>query len=416
MKFEKETKYSENIINALKNGNEEETKKAINEFQDAIVEKLKIDYEEFKATQDKKILAERGYRNLTSKEVKFYQGLAEAVRSSNPKQALTDLLTTDDGMPETIIIDVYKNVTEEHPLIKRINFHDVKYITKWLLTKHNKNQAIWGKITDEIKKQLDSSFKEIDVDLGKLSAFVLISLGMLDLGPVFLDNYIRTILKESIACGLEYGIIKGKGVNDEPIGLIRDVSEGVSISSTEGYPEKTKIKVKNFETKEYCNLIANNLIKREDGTTKTIDMVSLIVNPIDYLKKVLPATTVRNFDGKYINDLFPFPTEVIKSSVLDEGESVLAILPEYFFGIGNNKEGVIEYSDEYKFLEDARTYKIKLYGYGQAEDNTTAAYLDISELEPAYITVNNITSSGADKNNNVSENQNNGNNETDPEA
>jgi hypothetical protein len=62
----------------------------------------------------------------------------------------------------------------------------------------------------------------------------------------------------------------------------------------------------------------------------------------------------------------------------------------YFMGIGGSKNGVIEYSDEYKFIEDQRVFKIKQYGTGRAFDNTSALFLDISGLEPAYITVRNL--------------------------
>lgn len=56
-------------------------------------------------------------------------------------------------------------------------------------------------------------------------------------------------------------------------------------------------------------------------------------------------------------------------------------------GIGGNKDGNIVYDDSVKFLEDMRTFKIKLHGTGRAYDNTVALLLDISELDPAYITV-----------------------------
>lgn len=56
-------------------------------------------------------------------------------------------------------------------------------------------------------------------------------------------------------------------------------------------------------------------------------------------------------------------------------------------GIGGSKEGVIEYTDELKFLEDKRVYKIKMYGMGKAYDDTVSILLDISDLDPAYITV-----------------------------
>ena len=48
------------------------------------------------------------------------------------------------------------------------------------------------------------------------------------------------------------------------------------------------------------------------------------------------------------------------------------------------KEGVIEYSDDLKFLEDKRVYKIKMYGMGKAYDNTVSLLLDISNLEAAF--------------------------------
>ena len=67
--------------------------------------------------------------------------------------------------------------------------------------------------------------------------------------------------------------------------------------------------------------------------------------------------------------------------------AILFIPSDYFAGIGNSKEGSIEYSDEYKFLEDVRAYKTKLFAAGRAYDDTVAIVLDITNLEPLYITV-----------------------------
>ena len=54
----------------------------------------------------------------------------------------------------------------------------------------------------------------------------------------------------------------------------------------------------------------------------------------------------------------------------------------YFMGIGMGKEGKIEYSDENKFLEDQRVFKVRLYGNGRPYDNTDAIVLDLSKLQP----------------------------------
>lgn len=389
MKFNEEN-YSEKIMNAVKTGDKEKVNEALQSFSDSLVETIKADYME--AANDSSVLAQRGYRQLTANEKKFYEKFIESAKSSNPKQALTDLLKTDGGMPETIIEDVYKDLVEEHPLLKRINFKNVKYLTKWLLSDHTADKAVWGEINAEITKQIESSFKSIDIVQGKLSAFVVIALDMLELGPVFLDGYIRTILKEALYCGLEYGIVKGIGVKGQPIGLIKDIHKGVSVNQETGYPNKTAVPVKSFSVEEYCGLIADNLLKKENNKVRVLSKVQLIVNPIDYLKKVIPATTVQATDGTYKNDLFPFPTEVIQSNALNEGEAVLCVLEEYFFGVGASKEASIEYSDEFKFLEDKRVYKSKMFGFGRAEDNTSAVLLNITNVSPAYITVKQVVS------------------------
>ena len=55
---------------------------------------------------------------------------------------------------------------------------------------------------------------------------------------------------------------------------------------------------------------------------------------------------------------------------------------------GGEKNKVIEFSDDYKFLEDQRYFKIKQFASGRCVDNTCSVLLDISDLDPAYITVN----------------------------
>lgn len=371
------------LAKAFKSGNEEEMTKAWELFAN----EMKEDYAEAIASNDSNIMAQRGFRQLTSKETAFYEKFIESAKSSNPKQAFTTLLTDNpDFMPETIIEEVFKDLEEEHPLLSKIHFQNVSYLTTWLLNDHASQKAIWGDITDEIKKEITSAFKSINVNQYKLSAFAVIEKGMLDLGPVFIDAYIRRCLKEALALGLEDAIINGTG-KSMPIGLNRNIGAGVSV--TDGvYPVKDAEVVTDFTPASYGALLGK-LAKKENGKKRKFGSVALICNQNDYLTKIMPATTVLNANGTYVNNLFPFPTEVIISNILDDGKAVLALLPEYFMGIGGSKDGVIEYSDEYKFVEDQRVYKIKMYGTGRAEDNTSALLLDISKLDPAYITVKN---------------------------
>ena len=390
IKFSYEKDTMNKIVEAMKNGNDEEIKQAWGEFHNSVAEQVKADFKELQESNDAAVLAQRGYRQLTSKETKWYQKVIDALKSKDPKQAFTAIIGSeneDDLMPATIIEDVYKNLKEEYPLLKAINFQHVGYVTKWIMNDHAAQTAVWGQITEEITKEITSSFKVVDVDQNKLSAYAIVEVGMLDLGPVFLDGYVRTVLAEALMSGLELAIVAGTGVN-QPVGLIKDIHEGVSYSSTTGYPNKTAEVVKDFTPATYGALVAK-LAKTEAGKQRKFNEVCLVVNQTDYLTKVMPATTVLNANGTYVNNLFPFPTTVFVSNAVEDGKAVMFLKDEYFLGMGGAKNGVIEYSDEYKFLEDQRVFKIKQYGAGRAFDNTSALYLDIANLEPAYITVKN---------------------------
>lgn len=370
------------LQSAMQSGKPEEIKQAWEQFHTSVVEAVRQDFE--MANGDEKILAQRGFRQLTQKEKNYYEKLIEAGKRKDPKQAMTELITVE-AMPETIIEDVYRELTEEHPLLAKINFQNVKYLTKWILNDHTKQAAAWGEINSEITKEIESSFKTVEITQCKLTAFAVIEKDMLDLGPVFLDNYIRTFLKEALYCALEEGILTGNGLS-MPIGLNRNIGKGVNFNTETGYPEKESVKVTSFLPAEYGPLVAK-LAVSESGRMRKFDEVTLVCNQVDYLTKVMPATTVMTTSGTYATNLFPFPTSVVRSNELATGKAILFLPEEYFMGVGTTKDGTIEYSDEFKFLEDKRTFKIKMHAMGKAFDNTVAIVLDISKLSPAYVTV-----------------------------
>ena len=368
---------------ALKAGNEEALSVAFEQFTEAVVDSIRNDYEMHH--NDNAILAQRGYRILTANEQKFYEQWIENAKSSNPRQEFTDLL--NDGMPQTIIEDVYRNLVNDHPLLNAITFTNVSYLTRWILNDHTVDKAVWGAINTEVTKKITSSFKIIEMTQCKLSCYAVIPKDMLELGPVYLDNYIRTILVDALACALENAIVTGTGKN-QPIGLDRNISSTASVVGGE-YPQKAAVKVKSFLPTEYGPLVAK-MAKTEKGVYRTIKGVALICNPIDYLNKVMPATTVLNAAGTYTNNIFPVPTEVYQPAELTEGTAILCLPKEYFLGLGSSKDGNVTYDDSAQFLEDNRVYMIKTYANGRAFDDTASVLLDISELDPAYITVKNL--------------------------
>ena len=389
--FNRDQNVARQLTEAMKTNDEAQIQQAWQAFYQSIGDQLRQEFESVSNSNDAAVLAQRGFRQLTQREIKWYEKFINAARSSNPKQAFTTLLSSDvedDLMPETIFEDVYKHLEEAHPLLAAIGVTHVGYSTKWVQNDHTKQRAAWGEINSEITKEITSAFKVVDVTQNKLSAFAAIQLDMLDLGPVFLDAYIRRCLMEALACGYEYGVVKGTGLN-EPIGLIRDIHEGVSVSTSTGYPAKEKIAVTDFSPKTYGGLVAK-LAQTEGGKMRRIGKIGLLVNPVDYYTKVVPATTVMGSDGLYRADVLPVPTTIIQTTELNEGEAVLFLVEEYELLAGGRRSAAIEYSDEYKFLEDMRYFKIKQHATGKAFDNNCALYLDISNLEEMYVTVKNI--------------------------
>lgn len=365
------------INQAIKDGNDEVFAQAFTEFTETIQEAVMEEAKGIVQAADTNVLVGRGVRQLTSEENKYYQKVIEAMKSSNPQQALTDL---DVVMPKTVIDAVIDDLVEEHPLLDAINFQNTSGLIEYLVNTNGRELSSWGTLTATIVKELTSGFKKINMTLHKLSAFLPVAKSMLDLGPVWMDRYARAILGEALLNGLEAGIISGTG-KDMPIGMNRQVGEGVTV--TDGvYPEKATIAVVSLDPVTFGNLLAI-IAKDAKGKTRVINNVLLIVNPVDYFKKIMPATTIRSADGTYVNNVLPYPTTVIQSTQVSEGKAIIGLGKKYFMGIGTAKSGKIEYDDSYKFLEDERVYLVKLYGHGEPLDNNAFQYLDISGLQPA---------------------------------
>lgn len=350
-------------------------------IEESVLEKAK----EMANYTDVQILAARGIRQLTSSEKEYYQKLIEAMRADDPKQALSDL---DVVMPQTVIDQVFTDLTTNHPLLSKIQFKSLSGITKIMMNTNGYEKAAWGKLCDEIVKELTSGFKEVDVTQDKLSAFLPVCKAMLDLGPEWLDRYVREVLAEALANGLEEGIIKGTG-KDMPIGMTRQVGDDVSVSGGV-YPEKEAVIITKLDNIQ-LGQIASTLAINGKGQTRRVDDLVLIANPVDYYRKVLPAIQIPSPSGGYVNVL-PFPMEIIQSPEVPVGKAVFGIARLYFCGGGTSKKGKIEYSDHYRFLEDERIYLIKAYAHGFPVDNNAFVVLDITNLQPAYYKVETVES------------------------
>ena len=321
------------------------------------------------------IMMARGANQLTTEERNYYKQFADAAGAANPKQAIENLTV---AMPKTIINRVFEDLAANHPLLSKLNFMANAGLVEVMVNTHGYQEAAWGQLTDEIVKELTSGFKTIAANLLKLSAFLPVCKAMLDLGHEWLDRYIREILYEAMANGLEAGFVAGDG-KGKPIGMIRQVGEGVTV--TDGvYPEKEAIAIEDLSATTVGALLAQ-LATDTNGKARRVTDVLFLVNPVDYFQKVMPATTLMAPDGSFRNDVMPYPMTIIESPSVPAGKAVMGLSRRYIGLLGTSKDGKIEYSDQYRFLEDERVYLIKGYANGLPADNNAFLVLDISNLK-----------------------------------
>lgn len=384
---------------AFKSGNPEEIAQAMTAFFDGMNEAvLQRAAEEIDArNQDATILAARGANVLTAAENEYYNGLAKALKSADPRAAVANY---EVAMPQTVIDRVIGAIRKNHPLLDKLNFVSTAYLTRILVNAKPAQLAAWGKITSAVQKEIEGGVQEIALTMCKLSAFMAISMDLVELGPEWMDVYARETLSEAIAYALESGCVAGTG-KDQPIGMIRDVSPTASV--TDGvYPKQTPVKITRLDAKTMGGLLAKLARDPNDttgATARAVDPRDIIIvfNPFDYWEKVFAATTLL-VGGQYMTNVLPIPAEIFQSAALARGEAVIGIAPYYFIGIGPaGKQGTIVPDDSVKFLEDQRAYKAKLQGNGRPLDHYAFLLLDVSELEAIVSTIVEVAGTVATK-------------------
>lgn len=384
---------------AFKSGNPEEIANAMTAFFDGMNEAvLQRAAEEIDArNQDTTILAARGANVLTTAENEYYNGLAKALKSADPRAAVANY---EVAMPQTIIDRVIGAIRKNHPLLDKLNFVSTAYLSRILVNAKPAQLAAWGKITGAVQKEIEGGVQEIALTMCKLSAFMAISMDLVELGPEWMDTYARETLSEAIAYALESGCVAGTG-KDQPIGMVRDVSPTASV--TDGvYPKQTPVKITRLDTKTMGGLLAKLARDPNDTTGATARAVDprdiiIIFNPFDYWEKVFAATTLL-VGGQYMTNVLPIPAEIFQSAALAKGEAVIGIAPYYFIGIGPaGKQGTIVADDSVKFLEDQRAYKAKLHGNGRPLDQYAFLLLDVSDLEAIVSTIVEVAGTVASK-------------------
>ncbi|WP_259418261.1 phage major capsid protein [Bacillus toyonensis] len=312
-------------------------------------------------SSDQAILAARGGRALTSQETKYYNQVIEG----------NSFAGTEALVPPTVIERVFEELTQSHELLNEINFVNVGALTEWILKKGDVQTAFWGKLCSAHKELLDKGFETINIEQFKLSAFMPVCKSMLDLGPTWLDRYVRTVLVESLKIALELAIVDGTG-KDQPIGMMRDL---LTVANGEHSEKSVTGQLKDFSPFTLGSEIMAPLTK--DGK-RNPENVLLIVNPVDYWARIYGYTTRPNADGTYAYNVLPIPGKIIKSHAVPKGKLIAGMAKDYFLGLGGAQR--LDVYSETRAIEDEDLYIAKMYANGRAEANESFLVFDITTM------------------------------------
>lgn len=366
----------DNLSAAMKSEDQDQLIEAFTQFAMNIQQDMLEDIRAYRDTGDQAILARRGVRQLTQQEKTFYAALAKAAASDNPKMAFTGIDSTT--LPVTVIDTVLSDIGTEFPLLDAISLQNVSAQTKMIVNKQGIQLAVWGALTTAITEELSGAIGTVNVALTKLTAFIPIDRDMIDVGPEWMDAYARAILAEALGLGLCQGAVAGTG-KDQPIGMLKDL-DGAVVNGV--YPDKAAAAITDLSP-ETVGAIAATLAQGPNGRMRKVPNILVVVNPVDYFNKVMPATTYLTPQGTYVNNVLPYPCTIVQDINVPSNKAIFGIGKRYALGVGKGgTKGAVETSDEFQFLDDKRVYKVKAYGDGQPLDNNAFVVKDISGLLP----------------------------------
>ncbi len=350
------------LFNAIQSGDEKEQEQAFLNFAEAVsnaVEEKAMAQLEHQTTvyTDEQALQVRGLRRaMTSDEKRYFNAVVERGGFEGVSEVF----------PKTIFEEVFKDLTEEHPLLSRVDMRNTTGLVEYVFANPTEATAFWGPICEDIKQMIINGFETIDVQHSRLSGFVAICKGMLELGPDWLATYIITIMREIMSTALETAIVAGTGKN-QPIGMIKQLS-GATDSV---YPDKPKVALKDFEPKSLAGIRAAMAEAKTDR-----GQVVMLVNPMTYWLKVFPALAFRTQDGVWVKDVLPTGEPILQSHAVPEDTLVFGVPSNYFMGVSGDVR--IDRYDQTLAIEDMELFIAKFYGHGQAKDKNAFFVADIS--------------------------------------
>ncbi|PEO73465.1 phage major capsid protein [Bacillus wiedmannii] len=350
---------------ATQEGTPEEQAAALNTMIEALATDVRSDIlnQVNESMVDRSIMQSRGANVLTSEEMKFFNAVVEEGG-----------FKSTETLPKTTQERIFDDLVQDHPFLQHIGLENLGAVTEFIYG-DPEGAAVWGPLFDDIKGQLNATFRKDNITQLKLTAFIPLANDMLKLGPVWVERYVRTMIEEAMKVGLERGFVAGTGKN-EPIGLLKDPSGSV-VNGV--YPDKKPVGTLTFEpgrkTINELKGVVKLLAKKQnhDGTDadrpKNIaGKVVMVTNPFDTFD-VQANATIQNAAGAYVTSLpfNPIPTE---SVFVPQGKVLFFVKGEYIAAMGGTDP--IKKYEETLALEDATVYIAKQYATGKPKDKYTS--------------------------------------------
>ncbi|HHP5615849.1 TPA: phage major capsid protein [Bacillus cereus] len=314
---------------------------------------------------DRSILQQRGQNVLTASETKFFNAV---VQDGGFKDGSILPVTTQER--------VFEDLVKEHPLLDALGLQDLGAVTKFIYSDATKAYA-WGELFGEIRGQVNAAFREEKIGQLKLTAFAAIPNDMLDLGPEWVERYVRTLLVESYSVGLEFGFVNGGGsVAHQPVGLMKDVN-----ATTGAVTDKKSSGTLTFAPSQFGEVVAGELYEvvkalstdAKGKSRKVLNNIVMVVNPVDSIG-VQARNTIQTSTGQWVMAL-PYNIQTVESEEVPFGKALFFVKGQYLAAIAGGYK--LKKFDQTLAIEDAMLYTIKQFANGKPKDNKAALVYDL---------------------------------------
>jgi len=343
----------------------EQKSQALNDMMDALQKETKesVLKEAQTMSNDNSVLSARGQNVLTSSERAFFNEVID-------KGGFDD----ESILPVETQERVFEDLKQAHPLLDVIGVQDLGAVTRYIYSDAEKNYA-WGDLFGPIAGQIAASFREEEVSQLKLTAFAVIPNDMLELGPEWVERYVRDVAVETISVGLEYGFVNGTG-QSEPIGLMKDKDEdsgAVTDKESSGTLTFAPSERGEVVAGELYNVISALSTDADDKNRKVNGKVVMVVNPVDAIA-VSFRNTIQTANGQWVTSL-PYNIKTVESEEVPVGKAVFFVQGEYIAAVAGGYR--LKKFDQTLAMEDATLFTIKQFANGRPKDNKTALVYDL---------------------------------------